>query len=137
MDQGPTAWAHDIELPEDASSASRARAFVGHHLVEHDQPCLADDIKLVVSELATNALAHAHTPFKVTLAASAHSVLLEVHDGSPCLPVLGTGAPLDTSGRGLAILDLVSIDWGVTVHAEGGKTVWAAFDDRGDLTYAR
>jgi anti-sigma regulatory factor (Ser/Thr protein kinase) len=128
MDQGSTVSAYDIELPAHASSAPRARAFVGHHLAERDLSYLADDVQLVASELATNAVVHAQTPFTVTLAAFAHSLRLEVQDGSPGLPVPGAGNPLDTCGRGLAILDRLSIDWGVTVHAGGGKTVWAVFD---------
>ena len=92
MDQGPTVWVRDIELPDHASSASRARAFVGLHLVGNDLAYLADDIQLVVSELATNALTHAHTAFTVTLAAYAHSLLLRCTMGRPprrpCAPAL-------------------------------------------------
>jgi hypothetical protein len=31
------------------------------------------------------------------------------------------------SGRGLEIVALVSSDWGVTVDADGAKSVWASF----------
>jgi anti-sigma regulatory factor (Ser/Thr protein kinase) len=93
MDQPATVWAHDLELPAHASSASTARAFVSRHFVEHDLPYLTDDVQMVVSEHATNALAHAGTPFSLTLSACAHSVLLKVQDGSGCLPVPGAGAP--------------------------------------------
>jgi hypothetical protein len=129
MNQVSTTWTYDIDLPADASSASRARRFVDLRLVEHDVSHLGDDVQLVVSELATNALTHALTPFTVTLAAVEHSVLLKVRDGSPCHPVvLAGGTPLDTDGRGITIVALLSHDWGVTAHADGGKTVWAAFD---------
>ena len=128
MDQVSTVWTHDIELPAEASSASRARSFVGVHLVEHDLQHLADDVKLVVSELATNAITHAVTPFTVTLAGVEQSAHVKVRDGSPRAPVLGTGTPYDTAGRGIAIVDLLSRDWGVVTHGDGGKTVWAAFD---------
>jgi len=127
MDDGSTVWAQHIELPAQTASASRARGFVGQHLIEHDLPHLADDLQLVVTELATNALKHARTPFTVTLEAFAHIVLLGVRDGSPHTPVVRAGGPRDTSGRGITIVDLLSRDWGVTAHAEGGKTVWAAF----------
>jgi anti-sigma regulatory factor (Ser/Thr protein kinase) len=136
MDQPSTVWAHAIQLPPDARSASKARTFVGRHLLAHDLPYLTDDVQLVVSELATNALAHAETPFAVTLAASAQSVLLRVQDRSARPLVPGTGAPLDTHGRGLSIVDVLSLDWGVTVHTDGGKTVWAAFDNHRDRASA-
>ena len=128
MDQVGTLWNSDIELSAHAASASRARSFVGRTLVEHRLQSLADDAQLVVSELATNALTHARTPFTVTLAAVAHSLLVEVRDGSPCPPVIDAGTPLDTAGRGMAIVAVLTREWGVTAHADGGKTVWAAFD---------
>ena len=113
MNDGSTVWAHHIELPARAPSASRARGFVVQHLV--------------VTELATNALIHALTPFTVTLEAFAHIVLLGVQDGSLHAPVMRACVPRDTSGRGIQIVELLSRDWGVTAHADGGKTVWAAF----------
>ena len=128
MDQGTTTWKYDLELTAHATSASRARSFVGQRLAEHELQYLADDVQLVVSELATNALTHALTPFTVTLAAVAESLMVKVRDGSPCHPVRNDGAPLDTAGRGVTIVALLSRDWGVTAHADGGKTVWAAFD---------
>ena len=73
MDQGATIWKHDLELTAHATSAARARCFVGQRLIEHELQYLADDVQLVVSELATNALTHARTPFTVTLAAVAQS----------------------------------------------------------------
>jgi hypothetical protein len=127
MYDGSTAWAHHIDLSAHTTSASRARGFVGQHLIEHDLPHLADDLRLVVTELATNAVRHALTPFTVTLEAFAHIVLLGVQDGSPHAPVVRACVPRDTSGRGMTIVELLSRDWGVTAHAEGGKTIWAAF----------
>ena len=128
MDQGATIWKHDLELTAHGTSAARARRFVGQRLIEHELQYLADDVQLVVSELATNALTHARTPFTVTLAAVAQSLVVKVRDGSPCLPVSVDGSSLDTAGRGVTIVALLSRDWGVTAHADGGKTVWAAFD---------
>ncbi len=62
-------WSHETELEAESASASNARDFVCLHLDEHDLSHLVDDMRLVTSELATNALVHAHTPFTVTLAA--------------------------------------------------------------------
>ena len=128
MNQGAMVWQYDLELTAHAISASRARSFVGQRLVEHELQYLADDVQLVVSELATNALTHALTPFTVTLMAVAQSLLVKVRDGSPCHPVIVVGTPNDTAGRGVTIVALLSRDWGVTAHADGGKTVWASFD---------
>jgi len=40
---------------------------VSRHLLAHDLADMVDDLQLVVSELATNAMLHAQTPFTVSL----------------------------------------------------------------------
>ena len=121
-------WSHDLKLVVQPISASRARAFVRDRLVEHGLSQLNDDVALVVSELVTNAMLHAHTPFKVSLHGFERTLLLEVEDGCPTGPVRVTAQALDNGGRGLTIVDLLSRDWGVDAHSDGGKSVWAEFD---------
>jgi anti-sigma regulatory factor (Ser/Thr protein kinase) len=120
-------WTHETVLAADTISASRARDFVSFHLVEHHLRYLIDDVRLVVSELATNALGHAQTPFIVTLQEDDQVVLLTVQDGSASVPVHSAANGTDADGRGLVIVDLVSRDWGVTPGPDGTKSVWAAF----------
>ncbi len=122
-----TLWSQDITLAAQPTSASRSRAFVRHHLAGHGLSHLSDDVELVVSELATNAMVHAATSFKVSLHAFEQTLLLEVEDGSRVGPSLVAAQVLDTNGRGVAIVDLLSRDWGVDTHADGGKSVWAEF----------
>lgn len=121
-------WSHETELAARARSASRARAFVAGHLLDHELAHLVDDIGLVVSELATNAMVHARTPFTVTLGADEDTVFLVVVDGSPDGPTLVVAGELDTSGRGVSIVQVLSRSWGVCEHTSGGKSVWAEFD---------
>ena len=121
-------WSHETSLAAEASSAPRARAFVSRHLRDHDLRHLVDDIEVVVSELATNAMAHAQTPFTVILCAFDETVVLEVSDQSRAHPSLVVARALDTSGRGVAIVQALSRDWGVLSRASGGKSVWAEFD---------
>lgn len=45
-------------------------------------PQLIENVSLVVSELATNAVVHAHTPFTVRLSCENGSLVLTVRDGS-------------------------------------------------------
>jgi anti-sigma regulatory factor (Ser/Thr protein kinase) len=120
-------WSHQTVLAAEAISASRARDFVSIHLIEHHLRYLIEDVRLVVSELATNALGHAQTPFTVTLQEDDQVVLLTVHDGSASVPVHSTANCLDADGRGLSIVDLVSRNWGITPGPDGTKSVWAAF----------
>lgn len=123
-----TAWMDDIELAVQPISASKARDFVRHHLDTQGLAQLTDDATLVVSELATNAMVHAQTPFKGSLQASEQTLLLEVEDGARTGPVRVTAQMLDTGGRGLTIVALLSRAWGAQAHPDGGKTVWAQFD---------
>lgn len=126
-------WSHQTELAAERVSASAARGFVRLHLGEHDLPHLLDDVRLVVSELAANALQHARTPFVVTLEGDGGSVLLTVQDGSSVVPVRATATDTEASGRGLWIVDELCHDWGVVLHGDGeAKSVWALFMTRVD-----
>jgi anti-sigma regulatory factor (Ser/Thr protein kinase) len=121
-------WSHEDEFAAEAISACEARAFVARHLLSHEMPGLVDDLELVVSELATNAMVHAQTPFTVILRAADNTVSLEVLDGEQAGPTLVVARELDTNGRGVAIVNALSRNWGVNARASGGKSVWAQFD---------
>jgi anti-sigma regulatory factor (Ser/Thr protein kinase) len=120
-------WSHENRFADDPRSASQARAFVREHLVAHGLEGLVDDVGLVVSELATNAVRHARTPFTVSLTGAKDSVVVGVEDGSAGVPEQLPSRPHALGGRGLDIVDQVSGDWGV--RAQGStKSVWARFD---------
>ena len=123
-------WAHRLSLTPDPLSTRKARDFVSTHLVDHDLRYLVEDVRTVVSELATNALLHADTPFVIDLHATDATVVLTVADGSVSMPARGDAESSSTSGRGLSIVDELSRDWGVTRGVDGGKSVWAVFDVR-------
>ena len=120
-------WSHTTRLEATPISAHRARAFVLHHLVDHRLLQLADPVRLVASELATNALVHAQTAFSVTLSADEQAVLLTVTDNSASPLARRTAQAMDASGRGLEIVDIVSTEWGVKEDEAGSKAVWASF----------
>ena len=122
-----TLWSHETQFPAEVESVPRTRHFVCTHLIDNRLLYLVEDVRLVVSELATNAIRHANTPFTVTLEQLDQSVMLTVTDGSPAPPVRLAKDLLDTSGRGLSIVDLVSRDWGLTRRPGQAKSVWASF----------
>ena len=123
-----TVWSHDIHLDDQPLSASQARAFVRQQLVGHGLAYLTDEVELVVSELATNAMRHARTAFTVSLHAFEDTLLLEVEDGSQTWPArAATTHILDTHGRGPTIVALVCRDWGMDALLDGGKSVWGEF----------
>lgn len=124
-----TDWTHQIVLAAEPRSAALARDFVRLHLVAHHLRHLVDDVRLVVSELATNAVAHAQTPFVVTLSSVDGSLLLDIQDESTSAPVRSVPDIMDMSGRGLMIVELLSQEWGTSTDAHGFKSVWASFPD--------
>jgi anti-sigma regulatory factor (Ser/Thr protein kinase) len=123
-------WSSETRFEATPVSASQARAFVSRHLVEHRLFYLVDPIRLVASELATNALVHAQTAFTVALSETDETVLLTVRDDSESVPIQRAHRVLDTTGRGLQIVEFISLDWGVSADHSGSKTVWASFAKR-------
>ena len=83
-----------------------------------------EDLPLLVSELATNAVLHARSDFEVTVIRSPRVVRVEVFDQNTRLPSFAV-APTDAySGRGLMLLRGLSTNWGVESHSDTGKTIW-------------
>jgi hypothetical protein len=84
---------------------------------------IADDAALVVTELAANAVVHAHSAFTVLLSAHSDLVRISVRDASPVSGAPGAAlapAPL----HGLGAVDALASRWGVESLGNAGKTVW-------------
>ncbi|GAA2134146.1 ATP-binding protein [Streptomyces synnematoformans] len=115
-----------------ARSVGKARDFVAAAVCAGDR---ADDIRVCVSELATNA--RRHTPaghrFLVRVLAQEHLVHVEVHDAGGGEPRVCTPADTDDRGRGLLLVAALADDWGTADRDGPGKVVWAAFKLSGGL----
>ena len=83
-----------------------------------------DDAKLVVTELATNAVIHVGSPFSVSVRAGDRGVRISVVDRSRIRPEMRAYDPLATSGLGLRLITTVAERWSADVGPDG-KTVWA------------
>ena len=129
MNQIP-GWSHETVLAAEPVSASKAREFICQHLVAHDLLYLVEDVRLVASELATNAMVHARTPFIVTLSELDGVVLVDIRDGSASVPVRTRPQVGDRGGRGMMLVELLSHEWGVSTDGSGSKSVWASFATR-------
>jgi hypothetical protein len=94
--------------------------------------------RLVVSELVTNAVRVSPEGRYVVVRAHLNAGVptIEVWDGSDEPPVLRTGDVTDEGGRGLFIVDLLCVRWGVRPCTEGGKVVWAELPRDGGSTGA-
>lgn len=126
MDQMPD-WSHTLHASGTPACTALAREFTCTHLLAHGLSHLVDDVRLVVSELVTNAVTHAQTPLTVVLRREGPEVTLTVTDLSPVVPSMGTADGMALGGRGLVIVDALSRGWGVTRGSDGTKTVWASF----------
>jgi hypothetical protein len=85
-----------------------------------------DDAMLVLSELVTNSVDACRGSLLV-FAMYAHSgtLVIEVHDNSPQMPVQRTAGERDVRGRGLTIVGALSESWGVRQSPNGVKCIWA------------
>ena len=122
------AWSREARWPAHPLHVSDARTFVLDCLAETELERQAHAVALVVSELATNVVLHANTPFTVTLARRDSWLVLEVRDhvaGRVAVPPPSDGVELH--GRGLEIVQALSQAWGVWPRRDG-KSVWAAFN---------
>ncbi len=113
------------QFAAEPSAPRAARRFVAAELRRSGhRESLVDDAQLVISELATNAVRHAGSPFSVTTRVEESGVRLSVHDASQVEPTLRKDGPNVPSGRGVRLVAALSVDWGVELSADG-KTVWA------------
>lgn len=113
-----------LELPPEPASVRAARAFVADALAGTPADDCADDARLLVSELVTNALLHARSPLEVVVRLADGLVRVEVRDEVDHLPAVMTGPEPTMAGRGLLIVQELSDGWGAEPLGAGGKTVW-------------
>ncbi|MBV9951505.1 MAG: ATP-binding protein [Acidimicrobiia bacterium] len=87
------------------------------------------DILVIVSELASNAVRHAHSKFSVRVCNQRGVVRIEVTDHGDGWPeVPRREEVVSGGGMGLNLVAALSDRWGAT-ERPGGKVVWAELDD--------
>jgi anti-sigma regulatory factor (Ser/Thr protein kinase) len=87
------------------------------------------DATSAVSEMATNAIRHASSAFRVTIRRSDGVVRISVEDVGPARPKLVRAGPEQTGGRGVALVAELSQRWGFD-PVPAGKIVWCEFSAR-------
>jgi anti-sigma regulatory factor (Ser/Thr protein kinase) len=123
--QWPAGAVVSADFPADLVAARAARQFITDSLTKTNLRATSiDDARLIVTELAANAIVHARSPFSVTVDAHGSGVRLSVRDSSGVRPTVRPCDPRAESGRGLLLVAALSADWGVVITADG-KTVWA------------
>jgi anti-sigma regulatory factor (Ser/Thr protein kinase) len=118
-----------LVFTSEVRSVALARRFAVTTLTAWGLGALAEDARLCVSELASNAVLHGAdggaATFRVDLRLEDRELRIEVRDSGAGRPQPGAPADDDVSGRGLAIVTLIASRWGVHDHGPDGKTVWA------------
>lgn len=84
-----------------------------------------EDAAVIVSELASNVIAHTDAEGRIVVAITEDTVRIEVHDADARgRPVVRAADPARLGGNGLRIVDAWATTWGVSVDPRGGKSVW-------------
>lgn len=111
-------------LGPEIASAGQARRFVDEVLSRWRCEEVLDDVKLLVSELVTNAVVHAGSEVQVAVRLLNDAVRIEVVDRAPATSMRPTNPTEDAeSGRGLLLVETMASAWGVE-PLEDGKAVW-------------
>ncbi|MGI3230233.1 ATP-binding protein [Streptomyces sp. GTA36] len=86
---------------------------------------VADEVELIVTELATNVVKHVGEGAAATLVLEPRPdrLRVELHDKSHVAPTAGPGNCDVECGRGLHLLSAMSLEWGTLLTATG-KAVW-------------
>ncbi len=104
------------------TSVRRARALVGIQMDKWGLQESAYTAELLVSELVTNALAHAAGDVSLRLILD-HVLVCEVFDDAAAMPKLRIADDSDENGRGLRVVSQLAQRWG-TRRTPDGKAVW-------------
>ncbi|WP_344364072.1 ATP-binding protein [Streptomyces gobitricini] len=116
----------EVRLPSRPESAASARRLTQCVVIRQWGlgPQVAEHAVLLVSELVGNAVRHTGARvFGLRMLRRRGWIRVEVRDPSRGLPCLMPVHELDTSGRGLFLVDKLSDRWGVDLLPRG-KTTW-------------
>ena len=113
------------DFPAEVTAASEARHRLAATLARLGPPAaLLEDARVVVTELATNAVRHAGSAFSVSIDGDGARVRIGVRDRSRALPAPQEPSVHRLSGRGLLLVAALASRWGVEPRPDG-KVVWA------------
>jgi anti-sigma regulatory factor (Ser/Thr protein kinase) len=111
------------DLPADPAVVADARAGAARQLAAWGLEDTTFTTELLVSELVTNAIRHAHSPIQLRMILDG-TLTCEVFDGSSSAPQLRRADRFDEGGRGLMLVAQLAERWG-TRHTGTGKVIWA------------
>ncbi len=111
-------------FPSDLQSPRNARRFVSGTLRSWNcDDDLVDSALLLVSEMVTNAVIHAHSEIELVIVLRREVVRVEVIDAGDEIVHRRRAGSDAQSGRGMAMVEALSSSWGIDSHL-AGKSVW-------------
>jgi anti-sigma regulatory factor (Ser/Thr protein kinase) len=114
------------EFTNTPAAIAEARRFVEGELAGVPQR-VAEDVKVMTSELVTNCVRHTVTDFSISVERTGREVRVEVTDRGGGFPVVRSPDVTEPSGRGLRIVQDLSDSFGIRELSDSpGKTVWFA-----------
>jgi anti-sigma regulatory factor (Ser/Thr protein kinase) len=116
----------EVQLMPHPKSVRVARRFCALTLTRFGLACCIETARLVVSELVTNAVLHAHTPIGLRFEICGDELRIEVRDGfaeMTTTPRVIDVRDLPESGRGLLVVEALGGRWGWD-QTRAGKVVW-------------
>jgi anti-sigma regulatory factor (Ser/Thr protein kinase) len=106
------------------ASVPEVRRYAASVLNGVPQPILETAL-LAVSELATNAVLHAASPFEVAIDIDTERVIVDVADNGSGSAAPRRARPTEEGGRGLHIVGALADAWGVRKSTpEWRKSIW-------------
>jgi anti-sigma regulatory factor (Ser/Thr protein kinase) len=128
-----------LELPDDNTAPGLARSHTRAVLGRWSLPGVLEPLLLVVSELVSNAVRHGRPPVGLWLRRVGRGVRVDVHDESSEFDAGRAGdsvrRDLDAEGgRGLSLIDALSVDHGVDQILHDGKHVWAVVEPEAEAS---
>ncbi len=129
---GPfTGWNHRfyrLRLPPELGAVFAARTLAAEACLNYRLPHLIHHARLIISELATNAVEHSGSDFEVQVSVRGPVLHLAVQDRHPRPPRLieagPPGMPTLGPGYGLRVVAAAATSWG-SLPCPEGKVVWA------------
>ncbi|MET9510742.1 ATP-binding protein [Streptomyces flavidovirens] len=113
-------------LPREPESAAVARQLARTALAAWGQEALIEDAVLIITELVSNAVDHAHIgSIRIIVSRPSETFIhIGVVDRSKAIPLMRTDSNGDQlRGRGLLMVDALTDRWGTDLY-RWGKQVW-------------
>ncbi|HVF33412.1 MAG TPA: response regulator [Acidimicrobiales bacterium] len=117
-------------FPADLKSARTARRFVAGVLDAWGLDALQDGAALLVSELVTNAVVHAHSTVELAVHLRPERIRIEVVDTARDHVRRRDAKDDEQSGRGMALIEALAVAWGIDTLLSG-KSVWFEMERAG------